>query len=226
MMFQRRAIAVVAAVGGLALGGCVASTTTTVIQKPAPSPSSPPGSTVSSSGSSGSQTPANPVPPARPQVFHGSGQQALGTIAVPADSTISWNCPGCGGTNFIIHNAHSDDSDITTNALNQTQGVDPISAGTYNTVVVDTTGGAWTVAIGAKAQPPSGSAQSSQGSSSSGGTDPTTPPPGGAPPGTVTGQDAAGKNIGVGCSDDQSSPLPGCDDSPSYNQDGTRQQPQ
>jgi hypothetical protein len=225
MMFQRHAIAVVAAVGGLALGGCVASTTTTVIQKPAPSPSSPPGSNVSGSGSSGSQTPANPVPPDRPQVFHGSGQQALGTITVPADSTISWNCPGCGNTNFIINNAQSDDNHIPTNGLNQTQGVDPISAGTYHTVVIDTTGGPWTVAIGANAQPPpetqgppSGSAPSSQGSSSSAGT--TTPP------GTVTGQDAAGKNIGVGCSDDKSSPLPGCDDSPSYNQDGTRQQPQ
>lgn len=54
---------------------------------------------------------------------------------------------------------------------------------------------------------------------SSGGT------PNGAPPGTVTGKDAAGFNIGVHCSDDQSSSLPGCDDSPSYNPDGTRQQP-
>jgi hypothetical protein len=50
-------------------------------------------------------------------------------------------------------------------------------------------------------------------------------PPGGASPGTVTGKDAAGFNIGVGCSDDRSSSLPGCNDSPSYNPDGTRQQP-
>ena len=46
------------------------------------------------------------------------------------------------------------------------------------------------------------------------------------PPGTVTGTDSTGKSIGVGCSNNQSNPLPGCDDSPSYNPDGTRQQPQ
>jgi dienelactone hydrolase len=49
--------------------------------------------------------------------------------------------------------------------------------------------------------------------------------PSSASPGTVTGKDAAGFNIGVGCSDDQSSSLPGCNDSPSYNPDGTRQHP-
>lgn len=53
----------------------------------------------------------------------------------------------------------------------------------------------------------------------------TVSPSRGAPPGTVTGKDAAGFNIGVGCSDDRSSLLPGCNDSPSYNPDGTRQQP-
>lgn len=61
------------------------------------------------------------------------------------------------------------------------------------------------------------------GSGGSGGS--TTSTPGSLPPGTVTGKDAAGFNIGVHCSDDRSSPLPGCNDSPSYNPDGTRQQP-
>jgi hypothetical protein len=66
---------------------------------------------------------------------------------VPTDSTISWTCPGCGNDNFIINNAESDAGFIPTNGLDQTSGVDPISAGTYHTVVVDTTGGSWTVTI-------------------------------------------------------------------------------
>jgi hypothetical protein len=55
-----------------------------------------------------------------------------------------------------------------------------------------------------------------------------TPPvvvPDALPPGTVTGTDSTGHSYGVGCSNNQSSPLPGCDDSPSYNPDGTRQMP-
>ena len=104
-------------------------------------------------------TTAVPAPP-HAQVFNGTGQQNLGTITVPTDSTISWNCPTCGNTNFIINNAQSDANYITTNALDQTQGIDTLSAGSYHTVVVDTTGGPWTVAIGATAPPPpaSGSA--------------------------------------------------------------------
>ena len=54
---------------------------------------------------------------------------------------------------------------------------------------------------------------------------PSTPSTSGAPPGTVTGTDSTGHSVGVHCSNNQSSPLPGCDDSPSYNPDGTRQQP-
>ncbi len=101
------------------------------------------------------------------QKFHGDGQKNLGTIVVPDDSTISWKCPSCGSTNFSIHNASSDDSNIPTNALNQTRGVDPISAGTYHTVVVDTTGGPWTVAIGGTAPSPTSGASSSSGSTQS-----------------------------------------------------------
>lgn len=138
-------LSVSAVLGGLALAGCSAGSTTTVIQ---------PGSSASSGSTPSSSTTA----PARPQIFHGTGQQNLGTIVVPSDSTISWNCPSCGNTNFIINNAKSDDNSIATNGLNQTQGVDPIPAGVYHTVVVDTTGGPWTVAIGTTAPPPNGAA--------------------------------------------------------------------
>jgi hypothetical protein len=92
---------------------------------------------------------------ARPQVFRGTGQQNLGTISVPADTTISWNCPSCSDTNFIINNAQSDVSAMPTNGLDQTEGVDTLAAGLYHTVVVDTTGGPWTVAIGTPAPVPS-----------------------------------------------------------------------
>lgn len=140
-----------AALGATALAGCGGSTTTTVINTSG-QPSSAGGAQAS----------------AHPQIFHGNGQQSLGTITVPADTTISWNCPSCGNTNFIINNAKSDPNQITTNGLNQTQGVDTLPAGVYHTVVVNTTGGPWTIAIGTTAPAPSGTgAPASNGAQSS-----------------------------------------------------------
>lgn len=105
-------------------------------------------------GDTGSFTPAysgsgagHSTSAAGAQVFTGSGQQNLGTITVPQDTTVSWTCDSCGSDNFIISDAASDDGMFTTNGLDQTSGVDPLSAGTYHTVVVDTTGGPWTVTI-------------------------------------------------------------------------------
>lgn len=137
---------VLAVFGATILAGCAGSTTKTIIATSPTSAGSPPASS----------TPTSSTPAASPQIFHGNGQQDLGTITVPADTTISWNCPSCGDTNFIVNNAQSDANQITTNGLDQTQGVDPLPAGVYNTVVVDTTAGPWTVAIGGTAPPPSG----------------------------------------------------------------------
>ncbi len=110
----------------------------TVTQKVKPAaPASAPSSSGGSSGGGGSGT----------QHFSGSGQKSLGTITVPVDSTLSWSCASCSRTNFIINNASSDDHDMPTNGLNQTHGVDPLPAGTYHTVVVDTTGADWTIDI-------------------------------------------------------------------------------
>ncbi len=142
-MRRSRALWLVTAMAVAASAGCAGTATKTV-------------TTSNAGSSSGSGTPS-------PQVFRGSGQQNLGTIVVPSDSTISWNCPSCGDTNFIINNAQSDDKSIKTNALDQTQGVDPIGAGTYHTVVVDTTGGPWTVAVGGTAPDP-GSGSTASGS--------------------------------------------------------------
>jgi hypothetical protein len=89
-----------------------------------------------------------PTPPANPQTFRGIGEKALGTIVVHTDSTLSWNCPSCGDSNFIINNADSDDVTMPTNGLNQTRGVDNVSAGTYHNVVVKTEApGPWTIRI-------------------------------------------------------------------------------
>lgn len=102
----------------------------------------------SSGSDNGSGTPAHSTTSDGKQVFTGTGQQNLGTITVPEDATISWSCASCGNDNFIINNSDSDPDFIETNGLDQTHGVDPISAGTYHTVVVDTTSGPWTVTIG------------------------------------------------------------------------------
>jgi hypothetical protein len=150
----------VCAIGLTACGGSAHSGATTTVTVPA----APAAQTQPAAPAQPARTPApatTPAPAAAPatartsaQIFHGSGQQDIGTITVPADSTLSWNCPSCGNTNFIINNANSDPNYITTNALDQTHGVDTLSAGVYHTVVVDTTGGPWTVAIGTTAPPP------------------------------------------------------------------------
>jgi cytoskeletal protein RodZ len=160
----------VAVVVGAALEGCGGATTTTVVTEVRAPATSSTGSSATSSASSSAVSPAsssrnatttdNSPAQATPQVFRGSGQQVLGTIVVPTDSTISWNCPNCSNTNFIINNANSDANAIPTNALDQTQGVDTLPAGTYHTVVVDTTAGPWTVAIGTTAPAPTSSSNS------------------------------------------------------------------
>jgi hypothetical protein len=150
-------IGAVAGIVGLAIGagaGASSSKTTTetntttdtmtqtvaqtVTQKPkSVAPASAPSPSGQASGGGGSAT----------QHFSGSGQKSLGTITVPVDSTLSWSCAGCSSTNFIINNAKSDDNSIPTNGFQQTHGVDPLPAGTYHTVVVDTTGSDWTIDI-------------------------------------------------------------------------------
>ena len=120
-----------------ALTGCSAGTTTTVTRT-----SQPPAS------DSNAPVPTTTATRPRVQSFTGTGQKNLGTIVVPVDSTVSWNCPSCGSTNFIINNADGDDSTFPTNALDQTHGVDTLAAGTYHTVVVDTDApGPWTIRV-------------------------------------------------------------------------------
>jgi ADP-ribosyl-[dinitrogen reductase] hydrolase len=86
--------------------------------------------------------------PTDAKVFNGTGQQLLGTIVVPADTTISWSCPNAEETYFIVKNASADVDRIPTTAIHQTRGIDLLPAGTYHTVLVDTTAGPWRVTIG------------------------------------------------------------------------------
>jgi hypothetical protein len=151
-----------ALVSALGVAGCAGGTTTTTVIESTGSHVPVAKATRSHHHHANKQAPAVTTvgtdtvqtPEARPQVFHGSGQQTLGTVSVPADTTISWNCPSCSNTNFIINNAQSDVGAIPTNGLDQTEGVDTLAAGVYHTVVVDTTGGPWTVAVGTTAPPP------------------------------------------------------------------------
>lgn len=90
---------------------------------------------------------ASPAKVPKVQTFHGIGQKNLGTITVPPNATVSWECTNCNDTNFIIENAESDSGLFPTNALEQTQGVDPVPEGVYHTVVVNTEAGPWTVKV-------------------------------------------------------------------------------
>ena len=145
-----RALSVLVTVAALGIVGCSAGSTRTVTK------TTPAVSGITSASGSADAAPASAVAKTTSEapvkshvgVFQGTGQQALGTIVVPTDTTISWSCPACANNNFIINNAQSDVNAIATNGLNQTNGVDPLPAGTYHTVVVDTTGGPWTVTIG------------------------------------------------------------------------------
>jgi hypothetical protein len=162
--FAVPAVVGIAAIGLAACGGSTQSPATKTVTVPvAKAARAQPVAPAQTAPTAAAPAPATtPVPaPAHAQVFNGTGQQNLGTINVPTDSTISWNCPTCGNTNFIINNAQSDANMITTNGLDQTQGVDTLPAGTYHTVVVDTAGGPWTVAIGTTAPPPPASGSAS-----------------------------------------------------------------
>lgn len=150
-----KAFSVIITVAAFGIAGCAAGSTATVTKTAAaagPVTTSSAGNAVTTSSAATQTTPAQAKP--QPKMFQGTGQEALGTIVVPTDTTISWSCPNCASSNFIINNAQSDANAIPTNSLNQTSGVDPLPAGTYHTVVVDTTGGPWTVTIGSPAATP------------------------------------------------------------------------
>jgi hypothetical protein len=81
------------------------------------------------------------------KTYSGAGGQNLGTIHVPVESTLTWECPSCTSDNFQIFNGASDSNEITVNALNQTSGKTHIDEGSYHDVLVNTEGESWTIHI-------------------------------------------------------------------------------
>jgi hypothetical protein len=125
----------------ISCGGSETKTVTeTVSEEAASSPEESPSESASAEEAEDSSAP-------KKQVFQGTGQKNLGTIEVPEYATVSWECSSCGKTNFIIENSESDPSLFPVNGLDETQGVSPLEAGTYHTVVVETSAGPWTVTI-------------------------------------------------------------------------------
>jgi hypothetical protein len=98
--------------------------------------------TVPSGGSS-----ATPSTSAGVQTFHGVGTENIGTIHVPVESTLTWNCATCGGANFQIFNDASDAGMIPVNGLDQTSGKTVIDAGDYHSVQINTEGQDWSLTI-------------------------------------------------------------------------------
>jgi hypothetical protein len=76
--------------------------------------------------------------------FSGDGSQNLGTITVPADSTLYWQCDSCSSMD-ISSQTNGDGNSIAVSS-SATSGQTPISAGTYDNVQVSTDA-AFTIAI-------------------------------------------------------------------------------
>lgn len=97
---------------------------------------------------------AAPVPSAQPSgptggggngnTFNGNGSQNLGTITVPSDSTLYWQCDSCSSMD-ISSQTNSDGNSISVSST-ATSGQGPVSAGTYDNVQVSADG-AYTIAI-------------------------------------------------------------------------------
>ena len=82
------------------------------------------------------------------KVLTGSASENMGTVDVETESTLTWNCEGCGESNFII-NSSSGPSSVLVNSLKETSGQTVIDEGTYKDFQVEGEG-AWTVRISPK----------------------------------------------------------------------------
>ena len=81
------------------------------------------------------------------KTYTGGGAENIGTINVPVESILHWECPPCGSDNFIIGNHPNDSKTITVNQLNATSGETHIEEGAYHAVTVNTEGESWTIRI-------------------------------------------------------------------------------
>lgn len=86
--------------------------------------------------------PAAKRPVARSYVLTGVDSQNLRPFTLTHDSRLSWSCPGCGSSNFIV----STNEDIPVNALNRRSGSSFLGKGRYTGVSV-TGSGNWRIVI-------------------------------------------------------------------------------
>lgn len=106
------------------------ATVTRTVQASAPVPSAQPSGPTGGGGSG--------------NTFNGNGSQNLGTITVPSDSTLYWQCGGCSSMD-ISSQTNSDGNSISISST-ATSGQSPVSAGAYDNVQVSADG-AFTIAI-------------------------------------------------------------------------------
>lgn len=91
-------------------------------------------------------TPASSAAPDVPEPgpFHGNGTENVGTIKVPNNTVLHWQCASCRGSNFIITNSFNDASEIAVNSLGPVSGQTVVDGGTYHDVQVIGDNG-WTI---------------------------------------------------------------------------------
>ena len=110
-------------------------------------------SSTSSTGGNVNSAPASSTPatttqttPAAPQTFTGNGTENLGTIHVPTDSKLTWQCSGC--SIMTIAGAPASVTDL--NAIDvlsyASSGQSEVAADTYPNVQVGSDG-SWTITI-------------------------------------------------------------------------------
>lgn len=77
---------------------------------------------------------APPIEPPRTFSGHGTNaDEALGTITVGNESVLTWSCPGCTSSNFILHD---EEYELSVNALDETSGQIALKPGTYKNVTI------------------------------------------------------------------------------------------
>jgi len=86
--------------------------------------------------------PASKRPVARSYLLTGVDSQNLRPFTLIHDSKLTWSCPRCSDSNFIV----STSQDIPVNALNRTSGSSFLSKGHYTSVSV-TGSGNWRIVI-------------------------------------------------------------------------------
>jgi hypothetical protein len=101
-----------------------------------------PTTTVTQTASSSTPAPAASAPSSGSgaQNFSGDGSENLGTINVPADSTMTWSEPGGNQTGFAVSSDVTSNDNLINFDQQGTSGKDAVSADTYTNVTVEADG--------------------------------------------------------------------------------------